>query len=84
MPSTAVPDVDKVTVTSEEKVEDIVAVSVNEDPEFSAIPDEEEVHVTVGVVSFSVTVIVTDCDPLSEASAPETPEIATTAVSSPS
>ena len=42
------------------------------------------VSVTVGALSFSVIVIVTDCDPLSLASAPETLSIATTPVSFPS
>ena len=41
-------------------------------------------NVTTGVLSFSTIVIVTDCDPLSEASAPETLEIEITAVSFPS
>ena len=41
-------------------------------------------RVTVGELSFSVIVIVTDCEPLSAASAPETPSIATIPVSLPS
>ena len=38
-----------------------VAVSVKDDPAFSAIEDAEVVKVTVGALSFSVIVIVTDC-----------------------
>ena len=42
------------------------------------------VSVTVGALSLSVIVIVTDCDPLSVALPPETPLTAIVAVSSPS
>ena len=62
----------------------MVAVKVNVDPEFSAILVAEVVNVTVGELSFSVMVIVTDCVPLSAASAPETLSIATIPVSLPS
>ena len=62
----------------------MVAVKVNVDPESSAIVVAEVVRVTVGELSFSVIVIVTDCDPLSAASAPETLETEITAVSFPS
>ena len=63
---------------------DKVAVKVKDDPAFSTIELAEEVKVTVGALSFSVIVIVTDCVPSSAASAPETPEIATIPVSFPS
>ena len=46
--------------------------------------EADDVRVIVGELSFSVMVIVTDCEPLSAASAPETPEIATIPVSLPS
>ena len=62
----------------------MVAVKVNVDPEFSAILVAEVVNVTVGELSFSVMVMVTDCVPSSAASAPETPSIATIPVSLPS
>ena len=61
-----------------------MAVKVNEDPAFSAIEVADVANVTVGELSFSVIVMVTDCDPLSAASAPETDEIEITAVSLPS
>ena len=54
---------------------DKVAVKVKDDPAFSAIELAEEVKVTVGALSFSEIVIVTDCEPLSVADPPETPEI---------
>ena len=63
---------------------DKVAVNVKDDPAFSAIELAEEVKVTVGALSLSVIVIVTDCVPLSAASAPETLDIEITAVSFPS
>ena len=63
---------------------DRVAVSVKDDPAFSAILEADVVRVTVGALSFSVTVIVTDWVPLSVASAPETLSIATIPVSFPS
>ena len=44
----------------------------------------EVVRVTVGALSFSLIVIVTDCVPSSVASAPETLSIDTIAVSFPS
>ena len=72
------------TVISSSAAIELVAVRVNEEPEFSAIEVAEVANVTVGELSFSVIVIVTDCDPLSAASAPETPEIATIPVSLPS
>ena len=50
-------------------------------PEFSAIVDELTIKVTAGADSFSVIVIVTDCDPLSLALPPETPSIVTVTVS---
>ena len=62
----------------------MVAVNVSEEPAFSAIEDADVVRVTVGALSFSVIVIVTDCVPSSAASAPDTPDIATTPVSFPS
>ena len=63
---------------------DKVAVSVKDDPEFSAIELAEDVKVTVGALSFSVIVIVTDCVPSSVADPPETVSIATIPVSLPS
>ena len=63
---------------------DRVAVSVNDDPAFSAILEADDVRATVGALSFSVIVIVTDCVPSSAASAPDTPDIATIPVSFPS
>ena len=78
------PLVDIPTVTSAVVATDNVAVKVNEDPAFSAIELAEEVKVTVGALSFSVIVIVTDCVPSSAASAPDTPSIATIPVSLPS
>ena len=63
---------------------DRVAVNVKEEPAFSAILDADVASVTVGAPSFSVIVIVSDCVPLSVADPPETPVIATIAVSFPS
>jgi len=37
-----------------------VAVKVKDDPEFSVILEADDVRVTVGALSFSVIVIVTD------------------------
>ena len=61
-----------------------MTVRVIDDPEFSAIDVALEVKVTVGVVSSSVIVMVTACDPFSVADPPETVEIATIPVSLPS
>ena len=61
----------------------MVAVNVSEEPAFSAIVVADVVNVTVGALSFSVIVIVTDCVPSSAASAPDTPDIATIPVSFP-
>ena len=62
-----------------------MAVNVTEEPEFSAIELAEVVNVTVGADSpASLIVIVTDCVPSSVADPPETPVIATIAVSFPS
>ena len=63
---------------------DKVAVKVKDDPAFSAIELADDVRVTVGALSFSVIVIVTDCVPSSVADPPETVDIATTPVSLPS
>ena len=63
---------------------DNVAVKVNDEPAFSAIDVALVVSVTVGALSFSVIVIVTDCVPLSDASPPETDPIEIIAVSFPS
>ena len=63
---------------------DKVAVKVNEDPAFSAILVADVARVTVGALSFSVIVIVTDCVPSSVADPPETVDIATIPVSLPS
>ena len=84
MPSVPVPLVEKVTVISSSATIELVAVSVNEDPAFSAILVADVARVIVGELSFSVIVIVTDCEPLSAASAPVTPEMATIPVSLPS
>ena len=62
----------------------MVAVKVKDVPAFSAILVADVARVTVGELSFSVIVIVTDCVPSSAASAPETPSIATIPVSFPS
>ena len=72
------------TVISSSAAIELVAVKVKDDPAFSAIEVAEVARVIVGELSFSVIVIVTDCDPLSAASAPETPEMATIPVSFPS
>ena len=72
------------TVTSAVVATDNVAVKVKDVPAFSAIELAEEVKVTVGALSFSVTVIVTDCVPSSVAEPPETVSIATILVSLPS
>ena len=61
-----------VTVISSSATIELVAVSVNEDPAFSAIVDADDVKVIVGELSFSVIVIVTDCVPSSVADPPET------------
>ena len=78
----AVPDVSRATVISASVIPLNVAVKVKDDPAFSAIVVAEVVNVTVGALSFSVIVIVTDCVPLSVASPPETPSIEIIAVSS--
>ena len=70
-----------VTVMSEPETIELVAVKVKDEPAFSAIDVAPTVNVTVGVASLSFIVIVTDCDPLSVASAPETLLMATIAVS---
>ena len=62
----------KATVTSAVVATDNVAVSVNDDPAFSAIEVALVVSVTVGALSLSVIVIVLDCDPLSVALPPVT------------
>ena len=59
-----------------------MAVNVNDDPAFSAILVALTLKVTVGALSSSEMVIVTDCDPLSLAPPPDTPVIAIVAVSS--
>ena len=61
-----------------------VAVNVKDDPAFSAIDVALTANVTVGADSLSVIVMVTDCEPLSAASAPETDDIEIIAVSLPS
>ena len=63
---------------------ELVAVKVKDDPAFSAILVAEVANVTVGALSFSVIVIVTDWVPSSVADPPETVEIATIPVSLPS
>ena len=74
----------KATVTSAVVAADNVAVSVNDEPAFSAIDVALVVSVTVGALSLSVIVIVFDCEPLSVALPPETLLIARMAVSFPS
>ena len=78
------PAVPIVTVTSSSAFPLNVAVNVNDDPAFSAILVALTVNVTVGALSFSVMVIVTDCVPLSLAPPPETLAIEMIAVSFPS
>ena len=63
---------------------DNVAVSVKDDPAFSAIELAEVANVTVGALSFSVIVIVTDWVPSSVAEPPDTLSMATIPVSFPS
>ncbi len=70
------------TVTVSSTLMESVAVNVREEPAFSFIDAALLESVTVGADSFSVIVIVTDCVPLSVASAPETPHTAMTAASS--
>ena len=72
------------TVTFSSVAPDKVAVTVIDDPAFSAIELAVTLKVTVGALSFSVIVTVTDCEPLSVASPPETESIAIVAVSFPS
>ena len=72
------------TVTSEDEVEDIVAVIVSEDPAFSLIDEALTANVAFGTLSSSMIVMVTLCVPLSVADPPETPDIAIIAVSLPS
>ena len=78
------PLVPKDTVTSAVVATDKVAVSVRELPAFSAIDVALVVRVTVGADSLSVIVIVTDCEPLSLALPPDTPDTEMPAVSFPS
>ena len=73
-----------VTVISSSATIELVAVSVNDEPAFSAILVADVANVTVGELSFSVIVIVTDCVPSSVADPPETVEIATIPDSFPS
>jgi hypothetical protein len=80
----AVPAVPIVTVTSAVVAVDKVAVMVNDDPAFSAMDVSLTVNVTVGALSSSEIVIVTDYVPLSVALPPETLLIPIVAVSSPS
>ena len=63
---------------------DKVAVRVKTEPEFSSMLVALVVSVTVGALSFSLIVMVTDWVPLSVAEPPETPEIETIPVSFPS
>ena len=60
MPSVPVPLVDIETVISSSATIELVAVKVSEEPAFSAIEVAEVASVTVGELSFSVIVIVTD------------------------
>ena len=72
-----------VTVTSSLVAPESVAVKVKSEP-FSATELALVLKVTVGAVSLSVIVIVSDCVPLSVASPPDTPVMAMIAVSLPS
>ena len=63
---------------------ELVAVSVRDDPAFSAIEVADVANVIVGELSFSVMVMVTDCVPSSVAEPPETVDMATIPVSFPS
>ena len=69
------------TVTASSTLIESVAVNVREEPAFSFIDAALLVNVTVGALSFSVIVIVTDCDPFSVASPPDTLPIEIIAVS---
>ena len=60
MPSVAVPLVLKATVTASSVAPDSVAVTVIEVPAFSAIDVALTLRVTVGALSFSDIVTVTD------------------------
>ena len=84
MPSVPVPVVDIVIVISSSATIELVAVRVIEDPAFSAMLVAEVANVTVGALSFSFIVIVTDWFPSSVAEPPETVSIATIPVSLPS
>ena len=84
MPSVAVPEVLIATVTLSCVAPDNVAVTVIDDPAFSAIEVALVVSVTVGALSLSVIVMVTACVPLSLAPPPETPDTEIPAVSFPS
>ena len=75
------PEVEILTVTASSVAPDNVAVNVRDEPAFSAIEDALDVNVTVGALSFSVMVKVTDWEPLSVAPPPDTLLISTTAVS---
>ena len=79
-----VPLVEIETVISSSATIELVAVKVNDEPAFSTIELAEVANVIVGELSFSVMVIVTDWVPSSVADPPETEDIDTTAVSSPS
>ena len=70
------------TVTVSSTAPDNVAVNVKDEPAFSAIDVALVVNVTVGAVSLSEIVMVTDCDPLSLAPPPDTLLTDTVAVSS--
>ena len=84
MPSVPVPLVEKLIVISSSATIELVAVSVNDVPAFSAILEADVARVIVGELSFSVMVMVTDCVPSSVADPPETVDIATIPVSLPS
>ena len=57
-----------------------VAVKVKDEPAFSAIDEALTDNVTRGTLSSSKILIVTDCEPLSDAFPPDTPVIANVAV----
>ena len=78
------PDVPRLTVTLAVVALDNVAVNVREPPEFSEVVVALVDKVTVGADSFSVIVIVSCWVPFSVAPPPDTLDISSIAVSSPS
>ena len=75
MPPVSIP-----TVTASSVAPDNVAVNVKDDPAFSAIDVALTDNDTRGTLSSSKILIVTDCEPLSDALPPDTPVIDNVAV----